>query len=159
MQSKPSLKKICLYCTKGQLTRAFFSNTIVLKLDRMKEESCVFIVDDDPSVRKALARLIGSVGYNVEAYATAQEFLDSVPVIAEGCLILDLRMPGMNGLGLQAQMAALNYKLLIIFVTAFDNPHDSKQAMDAGAVAFLRKPFRDQVLLDALKSAFETNTK
>jgi FixJ family two-component response regulator len=88
-----------------------------------------------------------------------QEFLDSVPAIAEGCLILDLRMPGMNGLGLQAQMAALNYKLPIIFITAFDNPQDSKQAMDAGAVAFLRKPFRDQVLLDALKSAFETNTK
>jgi PleD family two-component response regulator len=91
-------KKICLYCTKDQLTRAFFSNTIVLKLEKMEEKSCVFIVDDDPSVRKALARFIGSVGYNVEAYATAQEFLDSVPAVAEGCLILDLRMPGMNGL-------------------------------------------------------------
>ncbi len=125
----------------------------------MKEIPCVFIVDDDPSVRKALKRFVASVGYTVKAYGSAQEFLASVPTYAAGCLILDLRMPGLGGLGLQAQMAVLNYKLPIIFITAFDDPQDRKQAMDGGAVAFLRKPFSDQLLLDALKSAFGNQTR
>jgi FixJ family two-component response regulator len=119
----------------------------------MKDKSVVFIVDDDPSVRKALKRFVTSVGYSVETYASAHEFLSAVPTFAEGCLILDMRMPGLNGLGLQAQMAVLNYKLPIIFITAFDNPQERKQAMDAGASAFLRKPLNDQELLNALKSA------
>lgn len=119
----------------------------------MENKSTVFIVDDDPSVRKALKRFVTSAGYSVETYASAQEFLSAVPIFAEGCLILDMRMPGLNGLGLQAQMAVLNYKLPIIFITAFDNPRERKQAMDAGASAFLRKPLNDQELLDALKSA------
>ncbi len=119
----------------------------------MKSKSCIFIVDDDLSVRRALKRLVTSAGYCVEAYASAQEFLSTVPIFAKGCLILDLRMPGLNGLGLQTRMAILKYKLPIIFITGFDNPHDRKQAMDAGAVAFLRKPFSDQALLNALDSA------
>ena len=117
------------------------------------EKPVVYVVDDDPSVRKALKRFVTSAGYSVETYASSQEFLNSVPVFAEGCLILDLRMPGLNGLGLQAQLTVLGFKLPIIFITAFDNPQDKKQAMDAGAVAFLRKPFSDQALLDALDSA------
>lgn len=124
----------------------------MLELERMKAKSCVFIVDDDLSVRRALKRFVASAGYPVEIYASAQEFLAAVPVYAEGCLILDIRMPGLNGLGLQAQLAVLNYKLPIIFITAFDNPQDRKRAMDAGAVAFLRKPLSDQALLDALES-------
>ena len=135
------------------MTRPFFSNTIVLVLEKMNERSCVFIVDDDPSVRKALKRFVASAGYCVEAFASAQEFLSSVPAYAKGCLILDLRMPGLNGLGLQTRLAILRYKLPIIFITAFDNPKDRKQAMDAGAVAFLQKPFSDQAMLDALRSA------
>jgi FixJ family two-component response regulator len=119
----------------------------------MEDKSHVFIIDDDLSVRRALKRFVASAEYSVETYASAQEFLAAVPVYAEGCLILDVRMPGLNGLGLQAQLAVLNYKLPIIFITAFDNPQDRKQAMDAGAVAFLRKPLSDQVLLDALESA------
>jgi FixJ family two-component response regulator len=121
----------------------------------MKKKSLVFIVDDDPSVRKALKRFVASAGYCVETYASAQEFLSSVPVFAKGCLILDLRMPGLNGLDLQAQLSVLKYKLPIIFITAFDSPQDRKQAMDAGAVAFLRKPFSDQTILNALESACE----
>lgn len=113
----------------------------------------IFIVDDDPSVRKALKRFVSSLGYSVQAFPSAQDFLASVPIHAVGCLILDLRMPGLGGLGLQAQMADLNYKLPIIFITAFDNPQDRKQAIEAGAVAFIRKPFSDQSLLAALKSA------
>lgn len=119
----------------------------------MEDKSIVFIVDDDPSVRKALKRFVTSAGYSVKTYASAQEFLSAVPIFAEGCLILDMRMPGLNGLGLQAQMAVLNYKLPIIFITAFDNPQERKLAMDAGASAFLRKPLNDQELLEALKSA------
>jgi len=119
----------------------------------MKDKSCVYIVDDDQSVRKALKRFVTSAGYFVETYASAQEFLSSVPVFAKGCLILDLRMPGLNGLGLQIRLAVLKYKLPIIFITAFDNPQERKQAMDAGASAFLRKPLNDIELLDALKSA------
>jgi FixJ family two-component response regulator len=114
----------------------------------------VFIVDDNPSVRKALKRFVISAGYSGETYNSAQEFLNSVPVFAEGCLILDVRMPGMNGLVLQAQMAVLGFKLPIIFISAFDSPQDRKQAMDAGAIAFLRKPFNNQALLDALESAY-----
>jgi FixJ family two-component response regulator len=119
----------------------------------MREKSNVYIVDDDPSVRKALKRFVTAAGYSVETFASAQEFLNSVPVYAKGCLILDLRMPGLNGLGLQIRMAFLKYKLPIIFITAFDNPNDRKKAMDAGATAFLRKPFSDQALLNALESA------
>ncbi len=119
----------------------------------MNEKLCVFIVDDDPSVRKALKRFIASAGYCVETFASAQEFLSSVPSFAKGCLILDLRMPGLNGLGLQTRLAILRYKLPIIFITAYDNPKDRKQAMDAGAVAFLQKPFSDQAMLNALKTA------
>lgn len=119
----------------------------------MREKANVYIVDDDPSVRKALKRFVTAAGYCVETYASAQEFLSSVPFYAKGCLILDLRMPGLNGLGLQTRMAILRYKLPIIFITAFDNPNDKKQAMDAGAAAFLRKPFSDQAMLDALESA------
>jgi FixJ family two-component response regulator len=125
----------------------------VLELEKMEEKSCVFIVDDDTSVRKALKRLISSAGYSVETYSSAQGFLDSVPSHSEGCLILDIRMPGLNGLGLQAQLAVLGYKLPIVFITAFGNPQDKKQAMDAGAVAFLRKPFSDDDMLKALEAA------
>jgi FixJ family two-component response regulator len=120
----------------------------------MKKKFNVFIVDDNPSVRKALKRFVISAGYSGETYNSAQEFLNSVPVFAEGCLILDVRMPGMNGLVLQAQMAVLGFKLPIIFISAFDSPQDRKQAMDAGAIAFLRKPFNNQALLDALESAY-----
>jgi FixJ family two-component response regulator len=135
------------------LTSAYFSNTIVPELEIMKEKSLVYIVDDDPSVRKALKRFVTAAGYSVETFASAQEFLSAIPVYAKGCLILDLRMPGLNGLGLQVRMAILKYKLPIIFITAFDNPQDRKQAMDAGAVAFLQKPFSTQALLDALQAA------
>lgn len=113
----------------------------------------IYIVDDDLSVRKALQRLVTSVGYDVEAYASSLDFLNSVPEDSTGCLILDVRMPGLNGLGLQSKMAAGNYKLPVIFITAYDNPQDRKQAMDAGAVAFLHKPFSDQELLDAIRLA------
>jgi len=125
----------------------------MLELEKMALKSSVFIVDDDPSVRKALKRFVISAGYSAETYASAQEFLTAVPVHVEGCLILDMRMPGLNGLDLQAMLDVLNYKLPIIFITAFDNPQERNQAIDAGASAFLRKPFSDQELLEALESA------
>ena len=142
-----------IYWTKVQLTQALFDYRITLRLDTMSDRKNIYIVDDDQPVRKALQRLLTSVGYDVETYASSQEFLDSVPEESDGCLILDVRMPGLNGLGLQSKLAGMNYKLPIIFITAYDNPRDRKQAMDAGAIAFLRKPFSDQELLDAIQLA------
>lgn len=121
----------------------------------MQDKKTIFIVDDDPSVRKALKRCIESVGLRVLTFASAQEFLDHISEDTKGCVILDIRMPGMNGLKLQEKLAEMEYELPIIFITAYDNPQDRKQAMEAGAEAFLRKPFDDQALLDAINSACE----
>jgi RNA polymerase sigma factor (sigma-70 family) len=118
-------------------------------------ESVVFVVDDDPSVRSAIKRLIGSMGLQVELFGSAQEFLASKLPNVPSCLVLDIRLPGISGLNLQRQLAHANIQIPIIFITAHGDITMTVRAMKAGAVEFLTKPFRDQDLLDAIQHALE----
>jgi FixJ family two-component response regulator len=113
----------------------------------------VFVVDDDPSVRKALRRLIRSAGLNVEVFASAEEFLDFERYDGPACLVLDIQMPGLSGLQLQEQLATSGSHLPIIFITAYEDANVRARALDQGAARFLEKPFDDEVLLDAIRSA------
>jgi FixJ family two-component response regulator len=115
----------------------------------------VYIIDDDTSVRKALTNLLRSVGLKVEAFGTAQEFLTMKRQDGPGCLVLDVRLPGSSGLDLQRQLAEAGIQLPIIFITGYADIEMSVTAMKAGAVEFLTKPFREQVLLDAVQHAIE----
>jgi FixJ family two-component response regulator len=115
----------------------------------------VFVVDDDVSIRDALASLIRSVGLCAEIFASAQEFLSHPPQEAPGCLVLDVRLPGLSGLDLQRELATAQITLPIIFITGHGDIPMTVQAMKAGAVEFLTKPFRDQDLLDAIRHAIE----
>jgi FixJ family two-component response regulator len=118
-------------------------------------ESVVFVVDDDPSVRGAIERLIGTVGLQVQLFGSAQEFLASQLPNLPSCLVLDIRLPGISGLALQRQLAEANVLMPIIFVTAHSDVPMTVRAMKAGAVEFLTKPFHDQDLLDAIHLALE----
>lgn len=118
-------------------------------------ESLVFVVDDDPSVRSAIERLIGCVGLQVELFGSAQEFLASKLPNVPSCLVLDIRLPGISGLALQRQLAKANIQIPIIFITAHGDIPMTVRAMKAGAMEFLPKPFRDQDLLDAVQLALE----
>ncbi|HYL11710.1 MAG TPA: response regulator transcription factor [Terriglobales bacterium] len=118
-------------------------------------ESIVFVVDDDPSVRRAIKRLIGCVGLQVELFGSAQEFLASKVPNVPSCLVLDIRLPGISGLNLQHQLAKANIQIPIIFITAHGDIPMTVRAMKAGALEFLTKPFRDQDLLDAIQLALE----
>ncbi len=118
-------------------------------------ESLVFVVDDDDSVRKALARLMKSVGLNVETFGSASEFLAREPHPGPGCLVLDVRMPGLSGLDLQKELSASGTPLPVIFITGHGTVPMSVQAMKAGAVEFLEKPFDDQILIDAVQEALK----
>src|SRR5262245_24517704 len=113
-------------------------------------ESCVFVIEDDPSMRNALKNLLRSVGLETQLFASAQEFLDANRQDLPSCLILDVRLPGLSGLDLQRQLSAGNIHIPIIFITAHGDIPMSVRAMKAGAVEFLTKPFRDQDLLDAI---------
>lgn len=115
-------------------------------------EPIVFVVDDDVSVREALKNLLRSVGLKVEAFSTAQEFLASGSS-GPGCLVLDVRLPGLSGLDLQRQLLEANREIPIVFITAHGDIPMSVRAIKAGAVEFLTKPFRDQDLLDAVQQA------
>jgi FixJ family two-component response regulator len=115
----------------------------------------VFVVDDDRSVRDSLRRLITSVGMTVEVFPTAQAFLSTPRVEASGCLILDVRLPGLSGLDLQQELANTNATLPIIFLTGHGDIPTSVRAMKAGAIEFLTKPFREQDLLDAIRHAID----
>lgn len=115
----------------------------------------VYVVDDDPSVRVAMERLLKSVGLTVETFASAREFLDQATPEWSGCLIVDLRMPEMGGLDLQDQLGASQVSLPVIFLTGYGTVPASVRAMKAGAVDFLEKPVDDQTLLDAVHKALE----
>jgi FixJ family two-component response regulator len=118
-------------------------------------DSVVFVIDDDPSVREAIRNLIRSVGLRVEPFETAQDFLRSEIQDIPGCLVLDVRLPGLSGLDLQRELAARKVTLPIIFITGHADIPMSVHAMKAGALEFLTKPFRDQDLLDAIQQALE----
>jgi FixJ family two-component response regulator len=115
-----------------------------------KPSQVVFVIDDDASMRSAISRLLGAVGITVQTFSSGQEFLNSELADAAGCLVLDVRLPGLSGLDLQREMAARGIHYPIIFITGHGDIPMSVQAMKAGAVEFLTKPFRDQELLDAI---------
>ena len=113
----------------------------------------VFVVDDDASVRKSLARLISEAGYTVQAFASAREFLARAPSGGPSCVVLDVRMPGITGLDLQQTLAGAAHKMPIIFITGHGDIGMSVKAMKAGAVDFLTKPFAGKALLEAIQRA------
>src|SRR5262249_40228965 len=115
----------------------------------------VFVVDDDISVRESLELLIRCEGWRPETFASAQEFLDRPKALVPSCVVLDVSLPGLNGLDLQSRMAAERTDMPIIFITGHGNVPMTVQAMKAGAVEFLTKPFNDQVLLSAIRQALE----
>jgi FixJ family two-component response regulator len=119
----------------------------------MDTNPIVYVVDDDPSVRKAITMLLEASGFKVETNDSAQGFLERNLVDASGCLVLDVRMEGLSGLDLQRELAAAAAHLPIIFITGHGDVPMSVQAMKAGAVEFLTKPFREQELLNVVRQA------
>jgi FixJ family two-component response regulator len=115
----------------------------------------VYVVDDDPSIREALASLLRSVGLEVRVFSSTQAFLEGQRPDVPGCLVLDVRLPGAGGLDLQSQLLKSGVHLPIVFITGHGDIPMSVQAMKAGAIEFLTKPFRDQALLDAIQLGIE----
>ena len=113
----------------------------------------IYVVDDDTSVCKALARLMKSAGLPVQAFASAEAFLSAVQPTDSDCLLVDIQMPGMSGLELQQRLTRSGIHAPVIFITAFDDDQVRKQARQGGAAGYFRKPFDDQALLDAIKFA------
>jgi FixJ family two-component response regulator len=113
---------------------------------------CVLVIDDDPEFRDSVGRLLRSIGLESRHFSSVSEFLEAQLPDAPTCLVLDVRLPGQSGLDLQRQLAATNRRLPIIFITAHGDIPMTVQAMKAGAIEFLTKPFRDQELLDAVES-------
>jgi FixJ family two-component response regulator len=117
----------------------------------------VFVIDDDEDMRSALGNLFASVGHEVKLFGSTAEFLDKAPADAPGCLVLDVRLPGMSGLDFQTKLLGTNAQIPIIFMTGHGDIPMSVRAMKAGAVDFLTKPFRDQDMLDAVSRAIESD--
>jgi FixJ family two-component response regulator len=124
-----------------------------------ESDALVAIVDDDPSVRRGLQRLIRSAGWKVETFASAQEFLDRPPAISPSCLVLDLQLPGLSGLDLQQRMADLGLDIPVVFLTGQGNIPASVKAMKAGAIEFLTKPVDEQNLLKAIQEAVQRDRR
>jgi FixJ family two-component response regulator len=120
-------------------------------------DSIVFVVDDDPSFRRSAERLIRLAGFKVQAFGSAGEFLAAKRPDVPSCLVLDVRMPGLSGLDLQRELAKAGAVIPIIFVTGHGDIPMSVQAMKAGAVEFLTKPFREKKLLDAIEQALKSD--
>jgi FixJ family two-component response regulator len=122
----------------------------------MKERpATVFVVDDDDAVRTSLRLLLKSVGLPVETHASAQDFLDGHDAERPGCLVLDIRMPGMSGLELQEHLNRVHSMIPIVFITGHGDVPMAVEAMQHGAVDFIQKPFRDQDLIDRINQALE----
>ena len=119
------------------------------------KESIVYIVDDDPIVRGAISSLLMSVGQQVQLFESATDLLQSSLPAIPSCMVLDIRLPGLSGLDLQAELANVGLPIPIIFITGHGDIPMSVKAMKAGAIDFLTKPFRDQDLLDAVTGALE----
>jgi FixJ family two-component response regulator len=126
------------------------------------KKDLISVVDDDESIRRATTLLIESFGFRAATFASAESFIKSDRLRDTSCLILDVKMPDMNGLELQSTLAAAGYGFPIIFVTAYDDKESRGRAIQAGAVAFLGKPFSDEQLLQTVRSALgheDTSTK
>src|SRR6267154_1894292 len=126
---------------------------------KLTEDPVVSIVDDDVSVRRSTRRLLRSSGFRAEAFASAEEFLESKSAAKTACLILDLRMPGMNGLELQRRLNQNGDPVPVIFLSAHASEEDERSALSAGAVQFLRKPISKEALLSAIREALEDQAK
>ena len=124
----------------------------------MTDGVIISIVDDDESVRKAIKRLLESFDLNAEDFASAEEYLISGRCEDSACLILDVRLPGMSGLELQNQLAASNCRVPIIFISGHDDGTVEAQALKAGAIDFLEKPFSEKALFDVIKSLLVVHT-
>jgi FixJ family two-component response regulator len=118
----------------------------------------ISVIDDDRIVREAVGDLVQSLGYEVATFDSAEEFLNSGRLAETSCLITDLQLPGLNGLELQTKLLAGGYSLPIIFITAFPQEASRRRAMNAGAVAFLSKPFQERIFLDRLDMALKDST-
>ena len=123
----------------------------------MTNATLVFVVDDDPSARRGLARLLRTAGNDVHDFASGNEFLDALDPEMSGCLVLDARMPGLSGEELQAELKARGVDLAIIVVTADDDPETRRKALRMGAAGFFRKPVDGPALLDAIRWAMRPN--
>ena len=117
------------------------------------KRNLISVVDDDESVRRTTTLLIASFGFRAAAFESAESFLKSVQLHDTSCLVIDVQMPGMNGLDLQSHLANAGFAVPIIFITAYDNKEYRRRAMQAGAVGFLAKPFSDEQLLQTIRSA------
>ena len=126
-----------------------------MKGKKMSEDIVVSIVDDDASVRRSTRRLLRSSGFRAEAFASAEEFLESKSAAKTACLILDLRMPGMNGLELQRRLTQNGDPVPVIFLSAHASEEDERSALRAGAVQFLLKPTSKEALLGAIRDALK----
>jgi two-component system response regulator FixJ len=122
-------------------------------------EPAVFVVDDDPAMRESLRWLIESIGVSVQTYCDAHDFLNAYEPGRVGCLVLDVRMPGLSGLELQDELAARGSKLPIILITGYAEVRMAVRGMKAGAIDFIEKPFSDQDLLDKVRLAIERHRR
>jgi FixJ family two-component response regulator len=120
-----------------------------------EDQPTIFIIDDDVSVRDAITGVVKSVGLRAQTFVSAQDFLQRSPPDGPNCLVLDVRLPGLSGLDFQRELTRLNIQIPIVFITGYGDIPMTVQAMKAGAVEFLTKPFRDQDLLDAIQQALE----
>lgn len=125
----------------------------------MSKDQTIFVVDDEPDVRAALSMLIKSVGLKPEIYKTPQAYLDAYDPEREGCLVLDMRMPGMSGLELQEKLASMGLHPPIIMISGHGEISNAVQAVQSGAIDFLQKPVSDQLLLDRIQQALRLDTE
>lgn len=129
------------------------------RLPGPESKPTVFVIDDDASVRKSLSRLLRSLGFDVETFPSAETFLKREPFEGVGCIILDIRMPGLDGMALQDQLSKAGSNLPIIFISGHGDIPTSVRAMKKGAIDFLPKPFDDEELLEAVRRAVEKNAQ
>jgi FixJ family two-component response regulator len=123
----------------------------------VSHQQCIAIVDDDESVREATTNLFRSMGFSAVAFPSADQFLSSDACATASCLVLDVHMPGMDGLRLQRHLVAAGRHIPIVFITAYPDERIRARALASGAVCFLTKPFREEELLDGLRSALHTD--
>jgi two-component system response regulator TtrR len=128
-------------------------------VEQKANQATVFVIDDDPAIRDSMRWLIEAAGFNVKIYASAREFLKKLSPSQRGCLVLDVRMPEINGLELQRLLSEKNNPLPIIFISAHGNVPDAVNALHEGAIDFLTKPFDSQLLLKRIQSSIDLDQK
>jgi FixJ family two-component response regulator len=136
------------------------ATTVDRSIALTESKPLIAIVDDDESVCRAVRRLVRSLTMDAETFTSGQDFLDlleAMPSFQPDCLILDVQMPGMNGLELKNRLAIIGKTIPVIFITAYDEVGVRERAFAAGAVAFLRKPFNDELLIETMHGALEGN--